>query len=102
MVVRIFIGLLGLGLTVLIVSAALDAPISQSFGRITSDLWGWTTIADLYLGFILIAVIIAVVERRPLIAALWIIPLFALGNVWSAVWFVLRWPRLVQLLRGAG
>lgn len=98
---RLIIALLGVGLTLLIVFAALEAPINESFGRITQDLWGWTTLADLYLGFILIAVIIAYFEEKPSIALFWILPLFFLGNLWSALWLVLRLPVVIQRLKRA-
>ena len=96
---RIVVATLGIGLTVLIILAAIEAPINESFGRITEDLWGWTALVDLYLGFILIAIIIAVFEENKGVALFWILPLFFLGNVWSALWFILKLPRLVNRLR---
>lgn len=96
---RLLIAVLGIGLTVLIVLAALEAPIGKSFSRIVEDLWGWVTLADLYLGFILIAVVIFLVERSLPIALFWIVPLFFLGNIWSALWFVLRLNKIADRLR---
>lgn len=96
---RIVIAALGIGLTVLIVLAALEAPINESFGRITEDLWGWTALVDLYLGFILIAIVIAVFEENKGVALFWIVPLFFLGNIWSALWFVLKLPTLANRLK---
>ena len=96
---RMVIAALGIGLTVLIILAALEAPINESFGRITEDFWGWTALADLYLGFILIAIVIAHFEENKGVAIFWIVPLFFLGNIWSALWFVLKLPTLVDRLK---
>lgn len=95
-IIRLVITLLGLVLTMMIGLAALEAPISESFSRITQDLWGWVTLVDLYLGFILIAVFIAIIERDSSIAFMWIVPLFFLGNIWSALWFVLRFGKIMR------
>ena len=86
---RTVIAAFGIGLTVLIILAALEAPINESFGRITEDFWGWTALADLYLGFILIAIVIAHFEENKGVAIFWIVPLFFLGNIWSALWLSL-------------
>ncbi len=96
---RMVIAAFGIGLTVLIILAALQAPINESFGRITEDFWGWTALADLYLGFILIAIIIAAFEENIGVALFWIVPLFFLGNVWSALWFVLKLPTLIDRVK---
>ena len=96
---RMVIAALGIGLTVLIILAALEAPINESFGRITEDFWGWTALIDLYLGFILIAIIIAAFEENKIVAIFWIVPLFFLGNIWSALWFVLKLPTIVDRLK---
>ena len=96
---RIVLTLLGIGLTALIILAALEAPIGESFGRIIQDLWGWTALVDLYLGFILIAIVIAYFEENKIIAIFWIIPLFFLGNIWSVLWFVIKLPKLAIRLK---
>jgi hypothetical protein len=61
--------------------------------------WGQVTLADLYLGFFLYAVLVFVVERSKLSAAFWALPVFVLGNVWAALWFILRWKQIVARLR---
>lgn len=99
---RTTIALFGIGLTVLIILAALQAPIGESFSRITQDFWGWTAILDLYLGFILIAIIIGIFEENKIIAAFWILPLFFLGNIWSALWLVFKLKKLVNRLKMQG
>lgn len=99
---RTTIALFGIGLTVLIILAALQTPIGESFSRITQDFWGWTAILDLYLGFILIAIIIGIFEENKIIAAFWILPLFFLGNIWSALWLVFKLKKLVNRLKMQG
>ncbi|MEP3630895.1 MAG: hypothetical protein ABJN04_12925 [Hyphomicrobiales bacterium] len=96
---RIIIALLGIGLTVLIILAVFEAPINESFVRITQDFWGWSAFVDLYLGFILIAIVIAAFEENKIVAAFWILPVFFLGNIWSALWFVLKLPTLANRLK---
>lgn len=95
-VTQILIAILGLFLTIMVVLAAFEAPINESFSRITQDLWGWVTLLDLYLGFILMAIFIAIIERENSIAFMWIVPLFFLGNIWSALWFVIRFGKIVK------
>ncbi|MEP3265573.1 MAG: hypothetical protein ABJ081_03010 [Hyphomicrobiales bacterium] len=95
-IAQILIAMLGLVLTIMVVLAALEAPINESFLRITQDLWGWVTLLDLYLGFILIAIFIAIIERESSIAFMWIVPLFFLGNIWSALWFVIRFEKIMR------
>lgn len=54
--------------------------------------WGWVTLADLYAGFILIALVIGFFERSWVKRLVWIAPLFVLGNVWAALWLAWRRP----------
>ena len=91
------IGALGAAFLGLIIWASFVADFWASFDAITADPWGLVTLADLYLGFILTAVVIAAFERGWR-AVLWIIPLPFLGNVWAVIWFVLRLPELWRRL----
>lgn len=56
--------------------------------------WGAVTLADLYLGFFLGAVVIVLFERRLWVGLAWALPIFVLGNVWTALWFVVRLPAI--------
>jgi hypothetical protein len=87
-------------LLALILWAAATASFGASFAAIASDPWGLVTLADLYLGFLMIAVVIALVER-PLPAALWIVAALVLGNVVAAAWLALRLGRIAPELRRA-
>lgn len=63
--------------------------------------WGIVSLVDLYLGFLLSAIIIAGFERKRSVALFWLVPLPFLGNVWTLVWFALRLPALWKRLRSA-
>lgn len=95
---QIIIAVMALGLAVLIAVAVEDGSFSQAGRWLTSQPWGLVTVADLYLGFGLAAVIIWFSESRPLTALLWILPIPILGNVWTALWFIIRLPHLRERL----
>ncbi|HRK63671.1 MAG TPA: hypothetical protein PLN53_04705 [Terricaulis sp.] len=60
--------------------------------------WGVASVADLLIGLALFAVLVFLTERSWLVAALWAAPVLVLGNVWAAVWFVIRLPHLAKQL----
>jgi hypothetical protein len=102
---RAAIGVLGLALLGVIAWAALaggdlHGTLAQQFAVITTLPWGVASVFDLYVGFVLFGVIIFLSERSWVSAALWAAPLLVLGNIWAAVWLVVRFPRLVQRLEG--
>lgn len=97
---RIIIGLSGIVLTALVVRAISVGDFWGEGAWLTSMPWGIVSLADLYLGFLLMAVIIALVERSAW-AAFWIIPIPFLGNVWIVIWFLCRLPVLSRRLSGA-
>lgn len=82
----------------LILFAILDGSFSEAGRWLTSQPWGLVTLTDLYLGFLLAAAVIWFFESRPLTALLWILPIPVLGNVWAAVWFLIRLPHLRERL----
>ncbi|WP_018699978.1 hypothetical protein [Amorphus coralli] len=86
-------------LFILIGWAAYEAPFLASFGAIISDPWGIVALADLYLGFVLFGLVIALTEPSRPVAVLLIAALFVLGNVVAAIWLVVRWRRLQAKLR---
>lgn len=95
---RWVVAALGTAFALLIVWASLTADFFASFEAITADPWGLVTLADLYLGFFLTAIVIAGFERNWRALAC-IAPLPFLGNVWAVVWFVVRLPALMRRLR---
>jgi hypothetical protein len=97
---RALVGIAGLALLGLVVWAIfafgdLHGDFAQQLGVIASLPWGVTTLADLYLGYLIFAALVMVVERSWWTTALWAIPVFFLGNAWAALWFVVRLPVLV-------
>lgn len=97
--VRLCLLTLSIGLTIMVLLAIQEGSVVESLGYVTADPWGWVMLADLYFGFILFAVIIATIERNRWVALFWIVPLFFLGNIWSALWLVVRLAKIVQILR---
>lgn len=100
---RILAGVLGLALLGAIfwasfAGANVHGTFLQQVSVFTTLPWGIVTLADLYIGFALFAVIVFLAERSWLSAALWSVPLLVLGNIWAAVWLVLRLPSLVRRL----
>lgn len=101
--VRIAIGVAGLALLGLILWAGfamtdLHGSLMDQFGVIVSLPWGVVTLADLYIGFLFFAIIVFLTERSWWLAALWAAPVFVLGNVWAALWLVIRLPHLAKQL----
>jgi hypothetical protein len=104
MTLRVIVGVVGLLLLAAILWAAFGTgPLHGGFWsqvEVLSTLpWGVVTLMDLYIGFVLFAIIVFLTERSWIAALLWALPVFVLGNVWSAVWLALRLPALVRRLR---
>ena len=47
---------------------------------------------------VLVAELVFLTERSWVIALLWAAPVFVLGNIWAALWFVVRLPHLAKQL----
>lgn len=96
---RAGIACLALALVALIVWAGFNANFLTSFGQVVADPWGLVAIVDLYFGFVLFAGIILAVDGVKPASFIWILVLFCAGNVLSALWLVLRLPKLVETFR---
>lgn len=79
--------------------AGFSAPFWESARQIADNPWGLVTLIDLYLGFALMALFMAFVEETLQKRLFWIIPLFFLGNIWSALWLFLRIDKIKKKLR---
>jgi len=92
--------LLGLALVLaaLIALAAGTGDFSAAGNWLLSHPWGRVTLADLYAGFLLSALVIGLFERSWTARLAWIAPVFVLGNVWTAIWFAWRARELVRRL----
>ena len=102
-VLRAAIGILGLALLGLVIWAAvamqnLHGSFFDQLAVVTTLPWGIAMLADLYIGFVLFASIVFLTERSWLVAALWAAPVFILGNIWAALWLVIRLPHLAKQL----
>lgn len=102
-VLRAAIGILGFALLGLLLWAAFAMPeLHGSFldqlAVVTTLPWGIAAVADLYIGFVFFATIVFLTERSWVVAALWALPIFILGNIWSALWLVIRLPHLAKQL----
>lgn len=100
---RIIIGAGGVALAVAIVWAmGADARgLGPVIAEMLTEPWSIVTLIDLYLGFAIGAVIILLFETSLWVGLLWVLPIFALGNVWTAAWFVIRARKIAEKLRGA-
>lgn len=102
-VLRAAVGLGGLALLGLVLWAAftlqdLHGDFMDQFAVVTTLPWGIVTLVDLYFGFLLFAVVVFLTERSWLVALLWAAPTLVLGNIWAALWFVIRLPHLAKQL----
>ena len=88
-----------LALAALIIWAAGAGDFSGFGAVLLSDPWGVVTMADLYIGFLLSALIIWFSHTSKVVALLWIAPIAVLGNVWTGLWFAIHLPRLIRALR---
>ena len=61
--------------------------------------WTLVTLVDLYFGFFIAAAMITLYERNWLARAFWALPVFFLGNIWTALWFVFRLPGIARKLQ---
>jgi len=106
-ILRAAIGILGLALLGVVLWASfamrdLHGSLFDQFAVVSTLPWGVTALADLYVGFMLFSVIVFLTERSWLRAALWAAPIFLLGNIWAALWLVLRLPLLAHRLSQPG
>jgi hypothetical protein len=102
-VLRAAIGILGLALLGIVLWAAvsmqdLHGTFFDQLAVLTTLPWGVATLADLSVGFLLFAVLVFLTERSWIVAALWALPVLVLGNIWAALWFVIKLPHLAKQL----
>ncbi|MGB7431146.1 MAG: hypothetical protein WA921_01610 [Ahrensia sp.] len=95
---RIILIVLAIGFAAMIAWAISTGDFAAEGNWLVSNPWGIISLTDLYIGFVLSAVVIAAYEK-PLHAALWIAPIPVLGNVWTLIWFAYRLPGLWARLK---
>ncbi|WP_291843642.1 hypothetical protein [Maricaulis sp.] len=101
LLIRILALVGSLALSVLIVWAVRNGDFGAAGAWLTAQPWGIVTLADLYFGFLISAVLIAGFEDDWRWALVWILPLPVLGNVWAGVWLCVRARRIWRRLRPA-
>jgi hypothetical protein len=74
--------------------ASLEANVLVGFQRLLADRWGVATLADAYFGFLWFWLWIAYREASPARSALWLLLLFALGNLAMAAYVLVQLARL--------
>ena len=79
--------------------ASLDANVLVGFQRLLADRWGLATLADAYFGFLWFWLWIAYKEASLGRSLLWLVLLFALGNLAMAAYVMIQ---LARLKPGAG
>lgn len=94
---RAIVAALATVLAALIVRAIQSGDFWAAGNWLTTDIWGIVTLTDLYLGLFLAALAMAIFEKGTS-AVFWIVPLPFLGNVWTAVWVLVRLPELARRL----
>lgn len=95
---RTVLGMAGIVFAGLIVWAIMTGDFATEGRWLTSNPWGIVTLFDLYFGFVLSAIVIALFERSAR-AWFWILPIPFLGNVWVVIWFVVNLKNVAHRLR---
>ena len=74
--------------------ASLDANVLVGFQRLLADRWGVATLCDAYFGFLWFWLWIAYKEASPGRSLLWLLLLFALGNLAMAAYVMVQLAKL--------
>jgi hypothetical protein len=96
--IPVAVAVCGAAFGALIVLAIQRGDFAAEFEAITAMPWGQVTLADLYLGFLLYALVVLAIERSWPVRLFWALPVFVLGNVWAAAWVAVRWRVIVARL----
>lgn len=80
-----------LGFNGYVIYALWQEPLAQGFAVVTQSIWGYVTIADLYLGLFLFALFIFATSKSMLAALLWSLALFCLGNGVAVLYLLYSW-----------
>jgi hypothetical protein len=91
--------ILAIAFTAMIFWASFRGDFGAEFQAITNMPWGQVSLVDLYLGFLLYALAVWVVEDKLTTKLLWAVPIVFLGNAWSFLWVVVRWEKIVARLK---
>jgi hypothetical protein len=78
-----------------------DANLLSEGAALLAMPWGFVTLLDLYAGFVLYAVLVFAFEPRKVVALVWVLPVFVLGNLVMAAWVIFRLPGVLKRLNPA-
>jgi hypothetical protein len=70
--------------------ALAAGPLSEGFAVVVSNPWGWVTLLDLYIGFVLVATWIHTRERDWRVTTAWAIALAVTGNLATLAYMLRR------------
>lgn len=96
--IRTILVALGLVLIVACIWAFGAGHFLSEFSQISALPWGKVSLIDLYLGFVIFAVIFFYMEKLPIALVLTLL-MMTLGNWVPAFWLAYRLPKLVRLFR---
>lgn len=72
----------------------LRGPMAELSQAVPSQRWVTVVVADLFLGWFLATLLVWRLERRHWVAVLWIVGVFAIGNLVTAIYLLLRIDRI--------
>jgi len=72
--------------------AGAQQGMGAGWAVISSSPWGWATLADLYGGLALVALLVLATARSPGVALLWCVAIALLGNL-ATLLYVILWLR---------
>jgi hypothetical protein len=90
---------LAVAFTAMIVWASFRGDLGAEFGAISNMPWGQVSLVDLYLGFLLYAGAVWLIEDKLTTKLFWALPVIVLGNAWSLVWVAVRWEAILARVR---
>jgi hypothetical protein len=99
---RIAVGVMGAVLLAVVIWAVGQTATLENFGyeslALLDQPWAVSALANLYIGYGLMAVVMMLAERSFMAGALWALPMAFVGNLWTVVWLALRLPTLAERL----
>jgi|GEM_PF-853804 len=98
---RTVFSVLAAGFSYCIYWAFLQKPISESGALLFGDPWGIVTLADLYIGFFIFSIFMALTVSKKITLLIWIPSLMILGNLTALVYLTLHYRKLTQIFNQA-
>ncbi len=93
------LGGLTLAITIFWAMSADPRGLGPVLTEMFTEPWSVVTLIDLYLGFLIAAVVMVSFEKSWPARLFWAAPVLVLGNIWTALWFAIRLPEITKRLR---